>query len=222
MKTDDEDPIANIVREELVCARCRRGGIQSNCVHLQHLLAPWRDDEKIAAVKKMFGPERMALFLRENAGLITEDGGHFFTEESVEAFMTERIEQKDIIKPHWVLVFVDPNGAGTTTSDEMAIIALFFSGNQLIVSIQSLHQWIPTTCDISFTKNRTKIGVGESASSSQIHVTIHVKKTVTPVLKPIWIENPGCSDFLGKGVWKYPEGKKENEDMSISVWHFRQ
>lgn len=187
VRKPDGSPLANIVEEQLACGRCQRAGIASECPHMKHLVAPWKNAEKMDEAKLLYGKKREALYLREAAGVEIESGCHFFNRNSVRKFIDRRIASSDIKRPRWVLIFVDPNGADSPSSDEMAIIAVFFSGRELAV-----RNWIGSTINVPCPKGTNTCDPIKILSSTQKLGTCCVDILFIPNLKPTltcWI-NP--------------------------------
>lgn len=67
-------------------------------------------------------------------GAVVDDGGQYFRPHIIDSFINRTIPLQQILRPRYVLIFCDPNCSGAATSDEMALVATFVSGRDIVVS----------------------------------------------------------------------------------------
>lgn len=126
--------VFRIFRVELICPRCRRKKVPSNCTHRLHLLPHWKSRKKFLTVKLIY--EALGKHLtreRESMGASASNTALLFDEASIRALkhrplyvpMPER-------RPDHVCIFVDPNAGG---NNHMAIMSMIMIEGHIVVGI---------------------------------------------------------------------------------------
>ena len=68
---------------------------------------------------------------------MVDDGGQHFRPHIIDSFINRVIPLSQLLKPRYVLIFCDRNCSGSPTSDEMALVATYISGRDIVVSSHS-------------------------------------------------------------------------------------
>lgn len=119
-KNEDGASLFKTLSIVLVCEKCRRKGIVTDCHHNEHLLPPWKDAKKQKKLQLMMQGDENS-YVRENLGLITTDTVHFFPVDLVNRLMAHKWVSNT--EPDLVTIAIDPSGGGGAS--DFAIASVF-------------------------------------------------------------------------------------------------
>lgn len=102
------------------------------CTHNVSAMPPWKNTRRHARYARLYQGQE-ALGLRENAGIVTNDGTPAFPPEAID--MMFNLPRQSIDKsPDYMFMTVDPNGGGPS---KLAVMSGYLiSGGRIVVSSQ--------------------------------------------------------------------------------------
>ena len=128
------EPFFNTIRINLICEDCKKLEHEQmiKCTHNVSAMPPWKNTRRHARYARLYQGQE-ALGLRENAGIVTNDGTPAFPPEAID--MMFNLPRQSIDKsPDYMFMTVDPNGGGPS---KLAVMSGYLiSGGRIVVSSQ--------------------------------------------------------------------------------------
>ena len=134
---DTGAPVFLVFDVDLICKRCKKKKIQTDCTHMLSFLPPWKSVEKQKSVKLIM-KDQQEILQRESFGSVTDSGTPLIAKFLVERFKSKvpwRLSMPGTSVP-WVMVAFDPNAGGSAKSSECALVAMFIYQGVRVVSLK--------------------------------------------------------------------------------------
>jgi hypothetical protein len=114
LKHENGDPMFNAISVSLICEACRKNN-QLECPHNEHEIPHWKRDKKRSKLVQSIMQGDKTMYLRENAGVVTQNENHAFILSGVDALVRTAFEtshMNNVRAP--VFVCIDTAGGGAS------------------------------------------------------------------------------------------------------------
>lgn len=121
---------------ELICEECKKFNLENlndmkQCVHLRHLIPPWKSEERINRLAALYdGISHVQL--NENYGIIADSSSPCYKREQLKTFIETGINYTIRHPPAGIFIGIDPSGGGAS---ELSVVAIaIFNTKERVVS----------------------------------------------------------------------------------------
>ena len=114
MKHDTGEPMFNSISVTLMCDKCRKANLLE-CPHMEHEIPHWKRDKKRSRLVQSIMQNDKAMYLRENAGVVSKSDNHAFHLGSIDTFLNTTYDVRclgNLRAP--VFVCIDTAGGGSS------------------------------------------------------------------------------------------------------------
>ena len=114
LKHENGDPMFNAISVTLMCDACRKANLLE-CPHMAHEVPHWKRDKKRGKLVQSIMQGDRALYLRENAGVVSAAGNNAFDLPSIDKLLISTYDLKLLgLLRAPVFVCIDTAGGGAS------------------------------------------------------------------------------------------------------------
>lgn len=133
MKHDNGDPMFNTISVTLMCDACRKANLLE-CPHMAHEVPHWKRDKKRGRLVQSIMASNKALYLRENAGVVSSSNNSAFELKYIDDLLNREpynVTKNGCLRPP-VFVCIDTAGGGASCTAVCS--GMYTTSHGLVVS----------------------------------------------------------------------------------------